>query len=58
MIAVATEWGVTRAARIVEDVVEATRAFAATARRLKVRHPVSLLKVCADVRRRTGLLGG
>jgi len=58
MIAVATEWGVTRAARIVEDVVEATRAFAATARRLKVRHPASLLKVCADVRRRTGLLGG
>jgi len=58
MIAVATEWGVTRAARIVEDVVKATRAFPATARRLKVRHPVSLLKVCADVRRRTGLLGG
>ena len=57
MIAVATEWGVTRAARIVEDVVEATRTFAATARRLKVRHPVSLQKVCADVRRRIGLLG-
>jgi serine/threonine-protein kinase HipA len=56
MIALAVEWGVARAARIVEDVVNATRAFATTARRLKVRHPGSLQKVCADVRRRTGLL--
>jgi serine/threonine-protein kinase HipA len=56
MIAVAAEWGVARAVGIVEDVVKATRAFATTARRLKVRHPVSLQKVCADVRRRTGLL--
>jgi serine/threonine-protein kinase HipA len=57
MIAVAAEWGVARAVGIVEDVVKATRAFATTARRLKVRHPVSLQKVRADVRRRTGLLG-
>jgi len=57
MIAVAAEWGVAQAARIVEDVVKATRAFATTARRLKVRHPVSLQKVSADVRRRTALLG-
>jgi hypothetical protein len=47
---------VARAAGIVEDVVKATSGFAATARRLKVRHPGSLQKVCADVRRRTGLL--
>ncbi len=56
IIAVADEWGVARAAGIVEDVVKATNAFATTARRLKVRHPGSLQKVCADVRRRTGLL--
>ena len=57
MIAVATEWGVVQAARIVEEVVKATKSFATTARRLKVRHPVSVQKVCADVRRRTALLG-
>ena len=56
LIALAAEWGVPRAAGIVDDVVKATRAFATTARRLKVRHPGSLQKVCADVRRRTGLL--
>jgi hypothetical protein len=56
MIALAAEWGVARAAGIVEDVVKATRAFATTARRHKVRNPSSLQKVCADVRRRTGLL--
>jgi serine/threonine-protein kinase HipA len=56
MIALAAEWGVARAAGIVEDVVKATRAFTTTARRLKVRNPGSLQKVCADVRRRTGLL--
>jgi serine/threonine-protein kinase HipA len=56
MIALAAEWGVVRAVRIVEDVINATSAFAATARRLKVHHPDSLQAVCADVRRRTGLL--
>jgi hypothetical protein len=40
----------------VEEVVKATWGFATTARRLKVRNPGSLQKVCADVRRRTGLL--
>jgi hypothetical protein len=38
-------------------VVEATGAFATTARSLKVRYPGSLQRICADVRRRTGLLG-
>jgi serine/threonine-protein kinase HipA len=56
MIALAAQWGVPRAAGIVEDVLKATRSFATTARRLKVRHPGSLQKVCDDVRRRTGLL--
>ena len=56
MIALAAEWGVARAAGIVEDVVKATLGFATTARRLKVRNPSSLQEVCADVRRRTGLL--
>jgi hypothetical protein len=56
MIALAAEWGVPHAAAIVEDIVTAASAFATTARRLKVRHPGSLQKVCADVRRRTGLL--
>jgi serine/threonine-protein kinase HipA len=56
MIALAVEWGVARAAGIVEDVVKATGVFATTARRLKVRNRDSLQKVCADVRRRTGLL--
>jgi hypothetical protein len=45
-----------RAAGIVEDVVKATRAFATTARRLKVRNPGSLQNICADVRRRSGVL--
>ena len=57
MIALAAQWGVAGAARIVEDVVEATRAFATVARSLKVRHPVTLRRICADVRRRIGLLG-
>jgi len=57
MIAVAAEWGVARAGRIVEDVIAATSTFSATARKLKVRHPVSLQKIAADVRRRTRLLG-
>jgi len=56
MISLAAEWGVARGARIVEDVVRSTWGFATTAQRLKVRHPGSLRKVCADVRRRTGLL--
>jgi serine/threonine-protein kinase HipA len=56
IIALADEWGVARTARIVEDVVKTTGAFATAAGRLKVRHPGSLQKVCADVRRRTGLL--
>jgi serine/threonine-protein kinase HipA len=56
MIALAAEWGVARPARIVEGVVNATAAFATTARRLKVRHPGTLQNVCADVRRRTELL--
>ena len=57
MIALGAEWGVAPAAGIVDDVVKAAGAFATTARRLKVRNPASLQKVCADVRRRTGLLG-
>jgi serine/threonine-protein kinase HipA len=57
MIALAAEWGVPSAAGVVEDVVKATKAFATTAQRLKVRHPGSLQTICADVRRRTGLLG-
>jgi len=56
MIAVAAEWGVARAERVVEDVIAATSTFSATARKLKVRHPVSLQKIGADVRRRTRLL--
>ena len=56
MIALADEWGVERAAGIVGDVVKATSDFATTARKIKVRNPSSLQKVCADVRRRTGLL--
>jgi serine/threonine-protein kinase HipA len=56
MIALAAEWGVAPAAAIVEDVVKAAKTFATTARRLEVRNPGSLQKVCADVHRRTGLL--
>ena len=56
LIAVAGGWGVAGAARIVADVVTATRAFATTARRLQVRHPLSVQKIAADVRRRAGLL--
>jgi serine/threonine-protein kinase HipA len=57
IITVAVEWGVANASRIVEDVVKAASGFTRTARRLKVRHPGSLQIVCADVRRRTALLG-
>ena len=56
IVALADEWGVAGAAQIVDDVVKAARVFQTTARRLKVRNPSSLQKVCADVRRRTGLL--
>jgi len=56
MIALAADWGVARAAGIVDDIVKAVGGFAATARRLKIRNPGSLQKVCADVRRRTLLL--
>jgi hypothetical protein len=56
IIGLAAEWGVARAAAIVEDIVKAAKTFATTARRLKVRYPGSLQKVCADVRRRTELL--
>jgi serine/threonine-protein kinase HipA len=58
MIDIAAEWGVSGAARIIAKVVAATATFAATARTLQVRHPVSLQRICADVRRRTALLGG
>jgi len=57
-IALAHEWGVASAARIVEDVVKAASAFATAAGRLKVRQPGSLQKVVADVHRRTDLLSG
>jgi serine/threonine-protein kinase HipA len=56
LIAPAAEWGVARAGRIVEDVFKATRAFSAMARRIEVRYPGTLRKICADVRRRTALL--
>jgi serine/threonine-protein kinase HipA len=56
MIALADVWGVPRPTRIVEDVVKAASAFAKAAGQFKVRHPGSLQKVCADVRRRAGLL--
>jgi serine/threonine-protein kinase HipA len=58
IIALGDEWGVARAAAIVEDVVKATSVFATAAGKLKIRHPGNLQKVCADVRRRTGLLSG
>jgi serine/threonine-protein kinase HipA len=57
MIAVAAEWGVQRATGIVDDVLKATRGFETAARRLGVRNPRSLQKVCVDVRRRGELLG-
>ncbi len=56
MIAIATEWGVEGADRIIEGVVDATSTFSATAQRLEVRQPDTLQKVVADVRRRTDLL--
>jgi serine/threonine-protein kinase HipA len=56
MIAIAAEWGVAHAPGIVDNVVKATSSFAATARRLKVRHARSLQTICADVRSRTLLL--
>jgi serine/threonine-protein kinase HipA len=56
MIELAAQWGVARPAGIVDAVVKATKTFATTARRLKVRHPASLQKASADVRRRTLLL--
>lgn len=58
IIVLADAWGVPGAARIVDDVVKATRGFAAAARRLEVRRPARLQKVCADVERRTRLLSG
>ena len=56
MIALADEWGVARAARIVDDVLEAADEFTTATNELEVRHPGTLQKIRADVRRRTTLL--
>jgi serine/threonine-protein kinase HipA len=56
LIALAGQWGVARAERVIGDVVAATREFATTARALQVRHSSSLRKIRTDVDRRTGLL--
>jgi serine/threonine-protein kinase HipA len=56
MVAMASEWGVSGAGLVVEDVVKAAGTFATTARRLKVRRADSLQRICADVRRRIALL--
>jgi serine/threonine-protein kinase HipA len=56
LLDVAREWGVGRADDMLDEVIRATAAFSATARRLAVRYPVSLSRVAADVRRRSGLL--
>ncbi len=52
LVALANEWGVADAAHIVAEVLEAVGGFAATAETLKVRHPNTLHKACADVGRR------
>jgi serine/threonine-protein kinase HipA len=57
IIALAAQWGVARAARIIAEVTRATASFSATARRLQVHHALGVRKISADVRRRTRLLG-
>jgi serine/threonine-protein kinase HipA len=54
---VARAWSVPDAVAILDEVVSAVGAFAATARRLKVRGDPALKTVLADIRRRTMLLG-
>jgi serine/threonine-protein kinase HipA len=55
-LAIASEWGVPRAEQIIDQVIASVSGFAAMARRLKVRHPISLRRVGADVHRRILLL--
>jgi serine/threonine-protein kinase HipA len=55
-IAIASDWGISGARRIVGEVITAVSGFAAKARRLKVRKAVGLRRIGSDVRRRRALL--
>jgi serine/threonine-protein kinase HipA len=57
LLTVASNWNVSRAPEILDQVIEAVGRFAVTARRMKVRSDNSLEGVRADVQRRLRLLG-
>ena len=57
LIAVAAEWGVTGAPRIMDEVIKATASFTAAAHTQRVWHPRSLERICEDIYRRRRLLG-
>lgn len=56
LLALARDWGVAQAEECIDRVIEAARAFQATALKLSVRPGRSLDRVCADVQRRVALL--
>jgi serine/threonine-protein kinase HipA len=57
LLALASNWNVSRAPEILDQVIEAVDQFAVTARRLKVSGDRSLKTVRADIQRRLQLLG-
>jgi serine/threonine-protein kinase HipA len=57
LLLVASNWNVSRAREILDQVIEAVGRFAATARRMKVSGDHSLKAVRTDVQRRLRLLG-
>jgi hypothetical protein len=57
LLAVASNWNVSRAREILDQVIEAVGRFAATARRMKVSGDHTLKAVRTDVQRRLRLLG-
>jgi serine/threonine-protein kinase HipA len=56
LLALAAQWRVAHATGMIDRVVAATSAFAATARKHEVRHLASLRRIAADIRQRTRLL--
>jgi serine/threonine-protein kinase HipA len=57
LLTVASNWNVSRAREILDQVIVAVGLFAATARRMQVRDDNGLRAVLADVHRRLGLVG-
>ena len=58
LVGIGERWGVRDAADIVSQVADATRKFAATAKKLEVKGATSVKQIAADIERRGRLLSG